>query len=124
VEKKNGKIITEYQFYKDSNIIAEKSFKDENEHTNKRVAFDKNGKQIAEVTVEPINTYIDGKVIFFDTDNRKNITNNENILAEGIHQNGYPYSGTFYNHIIKSYQEGILEGEKLPILKVKLLLKE
>ena len=130
--------------------FTSKKFNDqgpENEHTNKRIAFDKNGKQIAEVTVEPINTYIDGKAVLFDIDNHKNITkiisianykrkklhgesvdydSNENILAEGVYQKGYPYSGTFYDHIndvIKSYENGVLEGKETTYAKGKIIAK-
>jgi len=142
-ERKKGKRIASYRYYKDSKVIAEKSINDEDGHTKKILAYNKKGEQIAEVTVKPIEHYIDGKNVWFHIDKDKNILNIEgfatykngilegesssfdlkgNSIAKGIYQNGIPYSGTFFNdQILKTYKNGKLEGKEIAYSNDKII---
>jgi len=138
-EMENGKRIASYRYYKDSKVIAEKSINDKDEHTNKILAYNKKGEQIAEVTVEPIEQYIDGKNVWFNIDKDKNLLNIEgfasykngiwegecvafdskgNSIAKGIYKDGIPYTGTFFNgEFFKTYTNGNLEGKEIAYSK-------
>ncbi len=142
-ERKNGKRIANYRYYKDSQIIAEKSIKDADEHTNRILAYNKKGEQIAEVTVKPIELYIDGKNVWFNIDNDKNLLNIEGFatykngklhgeaidfdpegkaIAKGINKNGISYSGTFIQgQKLKTYANGELNGKEITYSKGKII---
>jgi antitoxin component YwqK of YwqJK toxin-antitoxin module len=144
-ERKEGKRIASYRYYKDSKVIAEKTINDKDEHTNKILAYNKKGEQIAELSVKPIEKYIDGKRIRFHIDNDKNILNIEayenyknsrlegecvefdlkgNQIAQGIYKDGSSYSGTFLDYsILKTYIDGKLEGEEIAFEKEKVIAK-
>ena len=134
---KNGKELATYRYYKNTNIIAQKSTKPDANKKYEMFFYDRNAVEIAHVTMEFYQKPIDGKIIYFNTDNDRQITtissyanyidgilqgeavnyNNEGkILAKGIYKDDKPFNGTFTNpwdNAIKTYKNGILDGEVL-----------
>ncbi len=144
-EFKNGNRIAGYRYYKDTKVIAEKSIKDKEGHTNKIIVYTKKGEQIADVSVKPIEKYSEGKHVRFHIDNDKNILSIEgyenyknsrlegecveldlkgNQIAKGIYKGGKPFLGTFLDYnILETYIDGKLEGEEIAYEKGRIIAK-
>ena len=135
-EYKEGIKTKYYQYYRDTNKIAEKSVVNTANEIIKQTYYDRDGKQIGEVTMKFYESPIDGKIVYFDIDNDKHIIGISNtahfkdkklegeaidynlktgeILAKGIYKSGAPYNGTFSNYLdnnITTYKNGVKDGE-------------
>lgn len=133
----NGKQIATYKYYKNSNIIAQKSTEPDANKEYENFFYDRDGLETAHVTMEFYQSPVDGKMIYYNTDKNRKITIIENyanfkdgvlqgeaanynsdgeLLSKGIYKDGKPLDGTFTNYIdnaIKTYKNGILNGEEL-----------
>jgi len=141
---KNGEKETEYQYYKNSKIIATKSFYGKEGYIIKTVYFDNKGIELGKIKQKQYNQYIDGTRVWFNTDNDRNIIGiisiaeiknevlngksidyNEQgeLMAQGTYKNGKPLDSTFYGSFyddifrIKTYKNGVLDGKVTVLTK-------